>query len=127
MRGSGRSEYSEQCAIFNWVKFRSKKIPELDLLYASANGGKRNLTVAVKLKKSGVRAGIPDLTLPIARGGYHALYIELKIKGGSVSKVQKKWIEKLRAQHNKVEVCFGFEEAAMLIEKYLEMPDLEPV
>ena len=54
-------EYQEQCALFQWAALNEKKYPELRLLYASANGGKRNIVVAAKLKKSGAKAGIPDI------------------------------------------------------------------
>lgn len=56
-------------------------IPEykdLGKTFAIPNGGKRNVIVAQKMKAEGVRAGIPDLCLPVMRGGYGGMYIELK-------------------------------------------------
>mgnify|MGYP004433785991 CR=1 FL=1 len=39
----------------------------------------RDARTAANLKRQGVKAGVPDLHLPVARGGYNGLYIELKV------------------------------------------------
>lgn len=39
---------------------------------------KRDKATAVALKRQGVKAGVPDICLPVARNGYHGLHIELK-------------------------------------------------
>ena len=40
----------------------------------------------------GVKSGVPDLMLPIPKGGYHGLFIELKKEvGGITSKEQIDW------------------------------------
>jgi len=43
---------------------------------------------AQKLKKEGVKRGIPDIFLPCARGGSHGLFIEMKARDGKVSEEQ---------------------------------------
>jgi len=48
------SESTEQQALFEWAEFAAKKTPELKLLFAVPNGGKRNITTAARLKKEGV-------------------------------------------------------------------------
>ena len=55
-------------------------------------GGKRDAKTATILKRQGVKAGVPDLHLPVARGGYHGLYIELKVGDNTTTKKQKDWI-----------------------------------
>ena len=113
-------ESEEQQLLFEWANLASKRVPELDLLVAIPNGGLRNMSVAVRLKAEGTRKGFPDMILPVARGGYHSLAIELKrIKGGTVSPEQKKWLADLSVQGWKCAVCYGFEEAKAEIEKYL--------
>lgn len=80
-----------------------------------------NRTEAAKLKGEGVRAGVPDLCLPVSRGGYHGLYIELKrISGGRVSPEQRKWLESLRQEGYMAVVCHGWDEARHTIESYLD-------
>ena len=94
--------------------------PELGLLYAIPNGGKRAIKTAIALKAQGVKSGVPDMCLPVARGGYHGLYIELKRqKGGTVSETQKSWITALTEQGYKAVVCKGADEAIGTIKEYL--------
>lgn len=88
-------------------------------VFAIPNGGSRNLLEAVKLKRTGVSAGVPDLCVPMARSGYHGLFLELKrLKGGKISENQQYWIDVLRAQGYKCEVCPGFEAAKLVIDEY---------
>jgi len=92
----------------------------LDLLYHVPNGGSRRKSEAGRFKAEGVKAGVPDICLPVARNGLHGLYIELKRKkGGRTSKEQEQWIRWLDGQGYLAVVCKGWEEAANLIERYL--------
>lgn len=113
------SESIEQQCIFRWAGYSLYKYPELDLLYHIPNGGLRNKRVAIQLKSEGVKSGIPDLHLPVARGGYNSLYIELKKIGGKVTANQKEWIKKLNEQGNLAVVCYGSEDAQKVLEDYL--------
>lgn len=115
------TEDTEQAHIFEWAAWASGKYPELDLMHHIPNGGKRSKSEAARFKAQGVKAGVPDIFLPCARGGYHGLYIELKrTKGGKISTAQKEWIDALRGQGYKVIVCYGFDEAREVIISYLE-------
>lgn len=113
-------EHVEQSMLIRWAEIAATRTPELGLLYAIPNGGHRHPAVAGKLKAEGVRAGVPDLCLPVARGPYHSLYIEMK--AGPTSRVQPNqaaWHEKLRAQGHAVRVCYGWDAARASIEQYL--------
>ena len=114
-------EHEEQCALFDWAAWMEKTIPALKLLHAIPNGGKRDIRTAAMLKAEGVKPGVPDLCLPVPRGGFHGLYIELKRrKGGTVSKEQQAWIDALKEQHYWCAVCHGWECARDVILEYLE-------
>ena len=114
------TEAQEQTTLFQWAAMMEGRTPELRLLYHCPNGGSRNAIEAARLKAQGVKAGIPDIFLPCARGGFHGLYIELKRqKGGRVSIAQKKAIIALRGQGYRVEVCEGWEQARDVIQEYL--------
>jgi hypothetical protein len=62
--------------------------------YAVPNGGKRHIGTAVKLKKTGLRKGVPDLVV-LFRGGRSA-YIEVKSPKGRIDPEQRKWAEWLK-------------------------------
>ena len=114
-------EDTEQRIIFQWAAMETAARPELGLLYAIPNGGKRAIKTAIALKAQGVKSGVPDMCLPVARGGYHGLYIELKRqKGGVVSETQKSWRTALAKQGYKAVVCKGADEAIGTIKEYLK-------
>lgn len=90
------------------------------LHYHIPNGGYRHRLEAYQLKRAGVKAGCPDICLPIARGGKHGLYIELKRKaGGSLSHAQHWWLDQLTKEGYLAICCHGFDEAKTAIESYL--------
>lgn len=116
---SKRTEHGEQVALIQWCAVNVARMPELDLLLAIPNGGHRHKAVAGKLKAEGVRRGIPDLFMPIARNGYYGLFIEMKIPGGHLSPEQVEWREKLETRGYQVVTCYGFEAARDQIKAYL--------
>lgn len=114
-------ESQEQISLFQWAKLMQGRYPELSLLHAIPNGGKRNAREAARMKQEGVKAGVSDIFLPVARGGYHGLYIELKAEKGTLSDKQKWWIEETTKQGYYSTVCFGWVEASQVIKRYLDM------
>lgn len=114
-------ESEEQIALFRWASLCKNTYPELNLLHHIPNGGTRNKAEAARLKAEGVKPGVPDLCLPVPRGQYHGLYIELKRKhGGRISKSQSEWIDALLMHGYCAAVCNGWEEAKGMIERYLK-------
>lgn len=118
-RTPGESE--EQIALFRWAALmRQVRWPELRLLYHVPNGGYRTKAEAGRFRAQGVKSGVPDIVLPVARGGYHGLYVELKrTEGGKVSKTQEEWLEALSGEGYCTAVCLGWDEARQVIERYL--------
>lgn len=114
------SESLEQQNLIQWCELSKSKYKDLDLIYAVPNGGSRHKLEAIKLKREGVKSGVPDLLLPviILKYEYYGLYIEMKYGKNKTSENQKKYIERLKNQGYKVEVCYGFYEAKLVIEKY---------
>lgn len=116
------SEHQEQRALIEWADFaRHNGEPIGWDLAAIPNGGARHPAVAAKLKAEGVRAGMPDLMLMIAVGGYHGLFIELKAAGGSLRTSQRARLERLQLRGYRAVCCRGFEEARAEIEAYLAL------
>jgi len=58
--------------------------------------------------------------LPVARKGYHGLYIEVKAIDDRIRPSQQEWIDKLAAQGYKAVVCFGAEDAIEVIADYIK-------
>ena len=113
-------EGEEQAALFRWAQFQSGKYPELDLMFHIPNGGYRNKAEAAHLKAQGVRPGVPDLCVPVARMGYHGLYIEMKAKkNGRVSAYQQRWLVLLRENGYCAYVCNGADAAIKLLDQYM--------
>jgi hypothetical protein len=127
-RGAVPSEYEEQKDLIKqcdgaWGRERGIQ----GLLVAVPNSGHaNNIARAAMLKATGLRTGFPDVFLPVARGKYHALAIELKKsrdelgrQTASADPDQVKWLNKLRAQGWYAEVAHGAKEAIAIIDAYL--------
>ena len=116
-----KSEAQEQSDLIEWAEscVRLKIHPELALIYAIPNGGSRDIREAKNLKRQGVKAGVPDLCLPVPKGAYHGLYIEMKVGRNKPSAKQKEWLAALGGNGYAVCVCYGAAEARRYIEKYL--------
>ncbi len=114
-------EANEQRKLFQWINFIKNKYPETALLFHIPNGGSRNKLEAANLKKQGVRAGVPDLFLPVARGKFHGLFIEMKYGMNKTTNKQSEWLKNLNAQGYAVCVCYGCEEASKKILCYLNL------
>lgn len=112
LHSSVPSEHAEQAALFVWANAH----PVACVMYANVNGQYRQ----GQRPEPGMKAGIPDVFLPVARGGYHGLYIELKRKkGGVVFEAQKAWHERLRGQGYAVGLSYGADEAIAQVQAYL--------
>ena len=115
------SEHSEQVALFRWAQFALGRYPELQLLHAIPNGGHRHIVVAARMKAEGVKAGVPDICLPVPRGGFFGLYIEMKTRTGKLSPDQGWWLAALQGMGYRAAMCRSFDEARQLIEEYLKL------
>lgn len=113
------SESEEQQALFEWAAVMGGRYPQLNTLFHIPNGGRRDITTAKRLRAEGVKAGVPDLCLPCAVLPYHGLFIEMKIGSNKPTTVQQEWLHKLSVAGYKVAVCYGWQDAAAVIMKYL--------
>ena len=121
-----RTEHKEQVEVNNYCT--RNKI----LMFAIPNGSNKSLTAQRNFKAEGLKAGVPDLMIPIANKYYHGLFIEMKrraksLKNGKksishtkVSKEQEKWLDGLNNENYKAVVCYGADEAIEVISEYME-------
>ncbi|MBQ6994982.1 MAG: VRR-NUC domain-containing protein [Lachnospiraceae bacterium] len=114
-----RGETTEQIRLFDWARKSLHVLPCLELMYHVPNEGKR--TNGDILKAAGMKAGVPDVCLPVSRKGYHGLYIEMKYGKNTATAEQEDYMALLRQQGYKTAVCYGFEEAKTEILGYLQV------
>ena len=115
------TEHGHQAALFCWIALNVDKYPELKRLFHIQNASANRSARVV-----GVKAGVPDLFLPVKNGRYSGLFIELKRpqsevkKAGKVSKEQDDWIQHLLLQGFGVALCYGWEAARNMLIQYLK-------
>lgn len=114
------NEDDEQIRLFRMVDELIPRYPELRLLFHVPNGGSRSKATAGRMKAMGVKAGVPDLLLPVARGQYIGIWCELKVGRNKPTAEQRWWITELRRQGYKVAVSYGAEEAVGVLVGYLQ-------
>ena len=114
------TESEEQQTLFRWAAMQRGKYPELALMFHIPNEGKRSWMTGGRMKAEGLKSGVPDIFLPVPRGEFHGLFVEMKrTKGGTVSDCQKLWLHDLQKQGYCAAVCRGWHEAAECIKNYL--------
>ncbi len=113
------TEEQEQRAVIEWCELMTWRWPELARIFHIPNGGSRPRSEGARFQAVGVRAGVPDLMLPVPRGRFHGLWIEMKRAGGRSSDVQLDWQSFLDAHGYDVHVCHGAGEAIAAIERYM--------
>lgn len=117
------TESQEQQALFQWAGLLSSQYPELGYMYHVKNEGKLSDAGRCRAAAEGLKSGVPDIHLPVARGKYHGLYIEMKRRqGGTLTLNQTRWITFLREEGYRVIVSYGWDEASNEILSYLELP-----
>lgn len=118
------SEHQTQSVFFEWAA--TQRFPGIELMHAVPNGGHRHPAVAAKLKKEGVKPGVPDVSWPVARGGFIGLAIEFKHGDGNPTREQKDRITALQREGWCVAVCWDWWAAARFVEGYAGMMRIEP-
>lgn len=116
-------EHQHQAALFRWAGFQCRGRPELLLLFAIPNGGFRHPATAARLKAEGVKPGVPDVCLPVPRGEFHGLFIEMKAGRNKPTISQVAWHRLLSQQGYRVAVCYSMDAAIEVIEGYLSVKE----
>jgi len=108
-------EHEEQVAVIDYCAWA--RVP----CFAIPNGGMRSKATAAKLKAEGVKAGVPDLFVPVARGKYHGLFIEMKFGKNRPTEKQREWLALLSRNGYAAICCHGSSEAIDAIEEYMRL------
>ncbi len=110
-----------------------RKYPEDDLQMATAryldlvsvvwfhpaNERKTSIQAGERLKKKGVKSGVPDVLIFEPKGRHNGLAIELKIKPNVITANQKGWLKRLEMKSWFCAVCYNIDEVIETVENYL--------
>lgn len=123
-RRNAQPEFQHQCNLFTWARNPAvvRKYPGIALLSASLNGVKLTKAQAGKAKAAGMLKGESDVRLPVARGIWIGLIIEMKVKPNRPTAEQQEYGAAMQAEGHQFHVCYDWEDAKALIEAYLSLP-----
>lgn len=107
-------------------EFRARHPEHGALLIHIRNGGSlKGRFEGYRFKKQGVRPGVSDLLLPVARGGFFGLWIEFKASppfSAPVTPEQQMWIAEMLDEGYFAATCKGLPPAIRLLDAYLGLP-----
>ena len=112
MNSISLSEFAIQKQIIGYLNI--KKI----LYFAIPNGELRTKATGAKLKKMGVKRGIPDIFIPMPCCEDAGLWLEVKSINGKPTVFQRIWMNDLIEQGYAVHIVKSLNEAIECIEKY---------
>ena len=123
-------EHQIQSEYFKILSENEAEFPMLKYIFAIPNGGKRHIKVAMKMKREGVKRGVPDIFIPITifkyDGGQNpqtgsGKFLETKTNEGVLSKEQKEYRYFLFEQGYNYCICRSVEELIIETENYLNI------
>ena len=115
---NAQPEAAEQENVIKWARDNEKTYPFLWMLHSSLNGVKLSKIQAGKAKASGMLSGVPDLFLPVPRGSFCGLYIEMKSATGRIMPSQSRYLKAVSDFGYSAVVCYSASEAIETIENY---------
>jgi len=115
---NAQPEAIEQAKVIAWARANERNYPFLWMLHSSLNGVKLSKMQAGKAKASGMLSGVPDLFLPVPRGSFFGLYIEMKNATGRIMPNQSRYLKAVSDFGYSAVVCYSANEAIKTIENY---------
>lgn len=105
-------------AIMQWVSFQ-KKICD-DIIHIP-NEGARNPSFGAKLKKLGMKRGVPDLFIAVPSNGFHGAWIEVKQPKGKLTKEQEIFLDRANKNGYFTAVVYSVDEGINAISWYMNI------
>ena len=112
----------------HWLQVRLFYTFEMDFpneypfIFAIPNGGHRTPKAARMMRYEGQKKGTPDVFIPLPRGIYHGMFLEVKTEKGSATKEQKEKVEMYRNQGYYCVIAKGYEACMAHFLAYLKLP-----
>ena len=112
-----------------------RKYPEDDLQMACAkyldllgvlwfhcgNERKTSPRAGARLKKKGVKSGVPDILIFENRNGYAGLAIELKTGKNKLTETQKEWMSRLSKKGWDIAIARSFDVFKDIVDSYFKI------
>lgn len=120
-RRNAQPEAIEQAKVIAWAKRHEHIYPYLWLLHCSLNGVKMTKAQAVRAIAQGMKKGVADLFLPVKKGVFSGLYIEMKSEKGRTSIEQSKFLKAVSDNGYSAFVCYSAIQAIDKIKDYYSL------
>lgn len=102
-------------SVMSWVRRHPAITP---LVFHFPNEGPRTLRYGRLLREMGMRAGVADLFIAMAKHGFHGAWIELKSEVGVIKPVQRAFLRDMNEQGYFTAVCRSIERTIEVINWY---------
>jgi hypothetical protein len=100
------TESNVHIPIVSWIKANEEEYRVLKTIFHCPNSFfGTSFSIVAWLKKLGLRRGVYDLIVPVAKGGYAGLWIEVKTIKGKLSTEQKDYA-RLINEHSDIPTLF---------------------
>lgn len=120
-RRNAQPEAIEQAKVIAWARANERNYPFLWMLHSSLNGVKMTKAQAVRAIAQGMKKGVADLFLPVKKGVYSGLYIEMKSEKGRTSIDQSKFLTAVSENDYLAHICYSAVEAIDKIKGYYNL------
>lgn len=119
VKDHGQSESQIQQDCLKWFAAQYPQLAQEGMLYHIPNEGIRLGGMGARLKREGIVRGVADLCLCVPRGGFAALYVEMKKPGNYQTPEQRLWQHNVEKHGNRYVVCKSLEEFKYVVQTYL--------
>lgn len=110
-------ESAIQISFMEWLSLQYPKIEKVT--FSIPNGGQRKVWSGFRLKREGMKAGVPDIFMAYPFNGYPGLFLEFKVAGRTTTPEQKEMIRLLLERGYMVRLVFNLQDAIMATNDYL--------
>lgn len=115
-------ESDYQVTFFDILRLNKRQHLIFDDVYHVPNGGHRHKSVALQMVAEGAKQGIHDLSLDVARRGFHGWRVELKVRRNVLSEHQVNVRKRLIEENYFAHTAWHYAEAFAMLLWYLEIP-----
>lgn len=117
-RRKAQPEQMEQAKVIAWARANENNYSYLWLLHCSLNGVKMTKAQAGRAVAQGMKKGVADLFLPVKKGIFSGLYIEMKSEKGRISIEQSKFLKAVSDNDYSAFVCYSAVDAIAKIKAH---------